>query len=341
LVIAGALVAVAGMIKQPFFAMFAPLAWEVWHSRNRLVDAVAALTGTVLTVIVVGLPFGLPAVWKWAWVDTGDYLWGQLDIVHILEMLALVLALFSILHLPTLSSIWTRRSRLGSVDPIVWCWLAGAVIAIVPGFRFIAHYFQLVVPPLAVLAGLVLSADATDLSATDHARAGRDIRRVLIVSAALTMTCTLMATAKVADAAQVRPNLVAAIKARTATTDRILVWGALPETYWRAGRLPAQPFLSVGYLTGKWADRPHPPLDVENVEPFRSRWIVFDQDLRLHPPALVVDTSTSGLDGWNVYSPANYRFGQVLERCYHRDGQVEHMTLWTLDDRACVERAAR
>jgi hypothetical protein len=139
----------------------------------------------------------------------------------------------------------------------------------------------------------------------------------------------------------VHPDLVAAIQARTAPNDRILVWGALPETYWRAGRLPGQRFLSVGYVTGKWADRPHPPLNTETIEPFRSRWAIFDRDLRAHPPALVIDTSTSGLDGWDVYSPHNYQFGRVLDSCYRQDVQIDRMTIWTLADPSCVQRLAR
>ena len=48
---------------------------------------------------------------------------------------------------------WRSRGRFREVDAVVWWWLIGALIAITPGFRFIFHYFQLLVPPTAVLAG--------------------------------------------------------------------------------------------------------------------------------------------------------------------------------------------
>ncbi|MGZ4710169.1 MAG: ArnT family glycosyltransferase [Acidimicrobiales bacterium] len=341
-VAAGSLVAVAGMIKQPFFAMLAPLGWEAWRSTRRWSDGLAAGAGVAITILLVAFPFGMGAVWRWAWADTGDYLGGRLDAARIIEMLAVIIVMFVVLHLPTLTSIWARRSRLRGIDPVIWFWLAGAAIAVVPGFRFIAHYFQLFVPPLAALAGVLLSSARSPRSTPESTRHdGRDVRRVLLASCVVAVVCTMAASSKLADASQVRPELVAAIDARSAPHDRILVWGALPEAYWRSGRLPGQRFLSVGYVTGKWADRSHPPSNVETVEPFRSRWAIFDRDLRAHPPMVVIDTSTSGLDGWDRYSPSRYQFGQVLDGCYRQDGQVDRMTIWTLTDASCVRRLAQ
>ncbi len=160
-------------------------------------------------------------------------------------------------------------------------------------------------------------------------------------STAIALVCTLMATMGFANADQVRPELVSEIQNHSRPNDRILVWGALPEAYWRTRRLPGARFLSVGYVTGKWADRPNPPHNAESIEPFRSRWRIFNRDLRAHPPTVVVDTSTSGIDGWNHYGPGGYRFGAILTACYHDDGKVDGMTIWILVDRACVERLAQ
>jgi hypothetical protein len=172
-------------------------------------------------------------------------------------------------------------------------------------------------------------------------RDGVAIRRVLLASGALAAICTVSSWTSVADASQVRPELVAAIDARSGPHDRILVWGALPEAYWRSHRLPGQRFLSVGYVTGKWADRSHPPLDAERVEPYRSRWTIFNRDLRAHPPVVVVDTSTSGIDGWDTYAPSRYSFGRILTSCYRQDGQIDRMAIWTLTDAGCVRRMAQ
>jgi hypothetical protein len=365
---AGALVGVAGMTKQPFFAMLAPVAWEAWRARPRRTAFGATGAGVLASVVTIGLPFGLGAVWRWAWVDTGDYLGGQVDVVRVLGMLALVVGVFAALHLPTLSSIWSNRSRLRQVDAVIWFWFAGAFIAVVPGFRFIAHYFELMVPPMAVLAGVLLAAaladdrrvaeqrslpDETSGPTTEQTTpvaigqrptvrtvARHPVGKLLAGSALIAVACTLMATMGFANADQVRPELVTEIQSHTRPNDRILVWGALPETYWRSRRLPGARFLSVGYVTGKWADRPNPPHNAESIEPYRSRWKIFNRDLRAHPPVVVIDTSTSGMDGWDQYGPGGYHFGAILTGCYTNDGTVDGMTIWTLVDRACVERLA-
>jgi hypothetical protein len=345
---AGSLVALAGMIKQPFFAMLAPVGWEIWRSRPRSRAALATVLGLAASILAIGSPFGLASVWRWAWFDTGDYLSGQIDLTRTAAMLGVVLGLFAVLHIPVLSSIWGNRSRLHRVDTVIWFWFAGALVAIVPGFRFIAHYFELLIPPLAVMTGLLLATpmpappDFTDsASATPGRRPTRHpAQRVVVASIAIALGCTVMSTMSFANAGQVTPELVSQIQAHSRTNDRILVWGALPETYWRAKRLPGDRFLSVGYLTGKWADRSHPPPNAELIEPFRSRWKIFNRDLRAHPPTVVVDTSTSGMDGWNHYGPGRYPFGAILASCYHDEGQTDGMTIWTLVDAACVRRLA-
>jgi len=341
-VAAGALVALAGMIKQPFFAMLAPVAWAAWRSTNRASALAATSIGLLTSVVAIGLPFGLGAVWRWAWQDTGDYLGGQLNLVRVAAMLALVVGMFAVLHLPTLSSIWSNRSGLRRVDELVWVWFVGACIAVVPGFRFIAHYFELLVPPMAVLAGVLLATLATDRQRLPGKVpvARHPTAKVLVGSAVIALVCTLMATMGFANAGQVRPELVSEIQAHSQPGDRILVWGALPEVYWRSGRLPGARFLSVGYVTGKWTDRNNPPHNAESIEPFISRWRIFNHDLRTHPPTVVVDTSTSGMDGWDRYGPSTYRFGTILTTCYREDSKVDKMTIWTLVDAACVERLA-
>ena len=114
----------------------------------------------------------------------------------------------------------------------------------------------------------------------------------------------------------------------------------MPEVYWRAERLPAARFLSVGYITGKWADRTNPPTDPEHTQPWRWRWPIFESDLRAHPPALIVDMTGAGLDGWGHYRPDHYSFGRILEQCYERQPDMDHMQMWVLRDASCVRTDA-
>jgi 4-amino-4-deoxy-L-arabinose transferase-like glycosyltransferase len=328
LALAGALVGVAGMIKQPFLVMLAPVAWEVWRGRPRLAGGAAALAGAATSSLVIGLPFGLGEVWRWAWVDTGDYLDGQVGGLRILGVLAVVAAGLAVLQAPLLASVWLGRSRLRAVDLVVWAWLAASLLAVVPGFRFIVHYFLLLVPPLAVVAGLALS----DVPV-------RARRAVLAGSVVVAGACVAVAALPVADRSRVPADMVLAIQERVGPDDRIMVWGALPELYWRTQRLPGARFLSAGYVNGKWADRQVPPERPEELEPYRRRWPIFNQDLVTHRPRVVVDMSTSTIDGWDAYPPGRYSFGRLLEACYEPFGDFDGMTLWELADEACLDQA--
>lgn len=331
---AGVLVGVAGMIKQPFLVMLAPVGWEAWRGSRRLadrvVDGVSALVGAGVAMVLIGLPFGLGGVYRWGWRDTGDYLDGQVGGLRILAVFVVVTALFALLHLPALATFWIGRRRLASVDRVLWVWGVAAVIAVVPGFRFIVHYFQLVVPPLAVVAGVLL----TGASATAR-------RWVLGTTAAIAGACVVIAALPSADVGRVPPDLVAAVQEHAGPDDRVLVWGALPELFWRTERLPGVRFLSVGYVNGKWADRQHPPPDPEQNPPYKERWPIFNKDLREHLPTVVVDMTTSHLDEWTEYAPDRYAFGRVLHECYKPVGVAAEMEIWELADAACVERLAR
>jgi hypothetical protein len=326
---AGALVGVAGMVKQPLFAMIAPVGCVIWQRRPRLSGALIAAGGLVIGVVVSGAPFDLGRVWEWAWVQTSDFLDGQVGGWRIAGVFLLVVAVFTALHLPAVWTSWRQRSRLREVDAVVWWWLIGGLVAVTPGFRFIFHYFQLLVPPMAVLAGWLLSKASR-----------RTVKRTVGAAAVIAAVCTLLAALPSFEANRVRPDLVAAIQQRTGHDDRILVWGAMPEVYWRTERLPAARFLSVGYLTGKWADRTNPPSDPEHSRPWRWRWPIFDEDLRNHPPALIVDMTGSNLDGWAHYGPDHYSFGRILQQCYQREPDVDGLRMWQLHDASCVRRDA-
>lgn len=323
---AGALLALATMVKQPFLAILAPVALEAWRDRPRRWAGLAAITvGLAATSLAVAAPFGVGDVLRWAWLDTGDYLDGKVGALRAVGVLALVVLGLLVLHLPTVSALWSGRRKLRRLDPVLWWWFGGAAIGVVPGFHFLVHYLQLVAPPLAAAVGLVL-ADAPARART----------RVLIGSAAVAAACTVVAVLPISDQTRVDSRLVAAVRTQTQPGQRILVWGAMPELYWRADRMPAAPFLSVGYLTGKWADRDGFGGSPEDVAPFSRRWAIFRRDLLAHPPQVIVDMTHTGLDEWGAYPVSRYRFGRVLDACYTPLPPVDGMAMWKLTDPSCL-----
>ena len=182
-----------------------------------------------------GLPFGLGRVWEWAWVQTSDFLDGQVGGWRIVGVLLVVVAVFVAFHLPALAASWRHRSQFRQVDVVVWWWLIGAAVAIIPGFRFIFHYFQLLVPPTAVLAGWLLSKESR-----------RTVRDTVAWASVIAVDARCSPHCRRSTPGESARTSSRAIQQRTGHDDRILVWGAMPEVYWRAERLPAARFLSVG-----------------------------------------------------------------------------------------------
>jgi hypothetical protein len=125
------------------------------------------------------------------------------------------------------------------------------------------------------------------------------------------------------------------VQSTTTASDRILVWGALPDVYVSADRAPAGVFLHDGYLTGNWASR-ESVLDASIIrgEPYRSRWTIFMGDLDRNPPAVIIDAARPGTD-WAGYSPDRYPLGALMQRCYERVAVVDGLPVWRRDPVRC------
>ena len=125
------------------------------------------------------------------------------------------------------------------------------------------------------------------------------------------------------------------VQRTTSPDDRILVWGALPDVYVAAQRLPAGVFLHGGYLTGNWASR-STPLDPSTIwsEPYRDRWLVFLRDLAADPPELIIDAARPGTD-WAAYPPGRYPVGSLIQQCYDPVGPIDGLPVYRRDHEAC------
>ena len=87
-------------------------------------------------------------------------------------------------------------------------------------------------------------------------------------------------------------DLAACAVAHWGPDDPILVWGNVPEVYWRADRVPAGGFTHSEFLTGSSGGRAHDvATEDEAPEPdVFSEWL---DRLAERPPAVVFDTSAS------------------------------------------------
>ena len=80
------------------------------------------------------------------------------------------------------------------------------------------------------------------------------------------------------------------LAAHTEPSDRVLVWGSVPEIYWASGALPASRLIPTNtFLAGNHPGRP--PEDAAPEESDPEVWDWFFQDLTRHPPRYIVDTA--------------------------------------------------
>ena len=321
---AGALVAVAAHAKQPYIAAGLPVAFEAVRAHTgRRRNLVAGAAGAVLATLPLLVLVDLGSLWRWAWADNGDYLDGGLSTARALGVGLGLTVVFLCFHLPLLYGFWAAATRRVKLDPTVLVWALASLVVIPLGLRFFGHYYQQLVPPLAVLSGVAL------------ATASRWAWRV--VGAAAAVATVVLLVVSFAH----RPDLTnftalgRYVQRTTAPDDRILVWGALPDVYVSAQRQPAGVFLHDGYLTGNWASR-STVLDPAVVaeEPFRERWELFFEDLAADPPELVIDAARPGTD-WAAYPPSRYPLGAVLEQCYEQVAPVDGLPIWRRDHVAC------
>ena len=321
---AGALVAVAAHAKQPYIAAGLPVAFEAVRAHSgRRRNVVAGAAGAVLATLPLLVLVDLGSLWRWAWADNGDYLDGGLSTARALGVGLGLTVVFLCFHLPLLYGFWAAATRRVKLDPAVLVWVLASLAIIPLGLRFFGHYYQQLVPPLAVLSGVAL------------ATASRWAWRV--VSAAAAVATVVLLVVSFAH----RPNLTnftalgRYVQRTTTPDDRVLVWGALPDVYIAIQRQPAGVFLHDGYLTGNWASR-STPLDPAVVagEPFRDRWELFLQDFAADPPELVIDAARPGTD-WADYPPSRYPLGALLEQCYDQIAPIDGLPIWRRDHVAC------
>jgi 4-amino-4-deoxy-L-arabinose transferase-like glycosyltransferase len=322
--LAGALVALAANIKQPYVVVGLPVAVEALRSaRGRRVDLAAAAGGAVLATLPLAMLVDLGHLWRWAWADNGDYIDGGLSTARAFGVGVGLTMVFVSFHLPLLYGFWAAITRRVRLDLTILLW-AAASLAVVPiGLRFFGHYYQQLVPPLAVLTGVAL--------ATAPRAAWRIVVGATLVATGVLVTISFALRPDLSDFTA----LGRYVQQTTAPNDRILVWGALPDVYVAAGRRPAGAFLHDGYLTGNWASR-EDVLDASVVlrEPYRDRWSTFLRDLASDPPELVVDAARPGTD-WAGYPPSRYPLGDLLDRCYQPAARLDGLPVWRLDRTAC------
>jgi 4-amino-4-deoxy-L-arabinose transferase-like glycosyltransferase len=306
LLLAGGLVGIAFLIKQPAGIVLLPLGLYCIHPAYARTCGLQRAWGWVHGALVAagfGLTMGLAALvlWKFHILDAAWY-WSVVnhDTVHgpgdvVFWQRALRGAGFWVLFCGPLlvgafralfgtREIWDghRAER----DALVVLLLA-SVVGVSAGGRFFGHYFIQLIPPLALLAAHPL---AESWSRIGEER-GRGWRRLTLGWSALSLLVTLgIHTASAASSP--RPSEAAAwLRDHAGPGDRLFVWGQYPHLYFLTGLRPASRYISCYPLTGYIFGAPES--DDPNFDTSRritpGAWDSLAVDLQRHPPRFLVD----------------------------------------------------
>jgi hypothetical protein len=352
LLVAGALTACAYRLTQPAAAAAAALGVYLLlpsyrQQRGlRLVDSLvqAALFSAGFAVVVGFTAYRLRAMGVWDqamfWVfKHHDMPHGPLDVIF-WERLEVAGVYFLVACFPLVAAAAASRPRQSrwvswegkqAERAGLWLLLATAMLGVCGSGRFYPHYFDLLVPGLAIAAAPVVAALLSGQGPAGGPWPLRPLsmRRALIVTALVfwgLQTAGLARRTKGSDAANY-------IKAHAAPADELFVWGELPRIYLYSGLHPATRYVGTYPLTGfpyggSISYDPVYPDTSGRIVP--GTWEIFERELTASRPRFFVDVEAKlkipryPLDKfpWVAqYVAANYR--KVHEA---RDGVVYERT---------------
>jgi 4-amino-4-deoxy-L-arabinose transferase-like glycosyltransferase len=299
LFLAGALLGVAFLLKQPAAIAAVPLGICLLLPSYRASRSLTRTNSIIQAAILTAGFFALLALvtivlWKqgilheafyWTIADHDvPHVFWQKGIVNTLMFLGICLPLVigAILACRDNEEIWAgktaeRTALLGL--------LAASAIGAAAGARFYPHYYVQLIPPLALLA------------APYYARLWSQMIRPPswflqpgVTCAWLALTIIVLSITHWVGLARQRVPTEAGryLFSHSSHDDRIFVWGQSPEIYLDAHRRPACRYITTFPLTGYVFGGPIPGFDTRSrIMP--GAWTILEQDFARHPPTYIVD----------------------------------------------------
>jgi hypothetical protein len=313
---AGLALGIATLTRQTWLIGLGPAALGVWLHGGRQRAHVALLVATTaLTIVAVALFAPFSAFWHWTFSGNGSLLFAVGHSQHVVTRGWRTLRLFLIGHVALCWLALRRGWHFADLD--LWAWLAAGLVTVVVGFRFFDHYWFQVLPPLVLLA-----APAIDRHSV--------LTRGLVAVAVLAPTLWFWTQAwSPNDFTDNWTPLVTEIRQQTHAGDRITVWGAIPELYWRSGRAPGGGLVLTDFLVGRSAGFADGPERLRHATPgARAAWL---RSMYAHPPKLFLDTSVAGIRSYGHYPlkllPPVSTF---VARYYRRIATVSRVNIYEL-----------
>ncbi|MGZ4801070.1 MAG: ArnT family glycosyltransferase [Acidimicrobiia bacterium] len=302
----GFAVAIATLTKQTGAATLLPVLYLVWRARGKRGVADAAV-GFSIPVAIVALLVGPGELLFWAVLGNGSYFGLGSASAYVTGLFLVMTLAFIACNLPIVWSLpraWRERKRpslvrvdgalptdgFAGADTDLWIWLASAALSVAVGFRFFGHYYLQLLPPLCLLsAGALVN------------RGRRAAKATAVFAAVVAVGFSLLGFWVRPWSDDPKYQVVSRyLDVHTSVTDRIFVWGHMPEIYWASDRRPASRFITSGFPVGDWGSRPEG--DASTNVPTPGAFALMMDELRASHPRYVLDTTPAAFRG-SQYSP--------------------------------------
>jgi Dolichyl-phosphate-mannose-protein mannosyltransferase len=299
LFVAGALLGVASLLKQPAAIAAVPLGIYLllpsYRAIRGLTPANSIIQATTLTVgFFAALGLVTIVLWKqgilgeafyWTIADHDvPHVFWQKGIVTTLTFLGACLPLLigAIMACRDKDEVWAgktaeRTALLGL--------LAASAIGAAAGARFYPHYYVQLIPPLALLAASYYARLWSHTMKPPHW-----LLRPGVIYPWLALTIIAFSIKHWTGLAPRRVSSEAGryLFTHSSPADRIFVWGQSSEIYLDAHRRPASRYITTFPLTGYIFGGPIPGFDTRSrIMP--GAWTNLEQDFARHPPTYIVD----------------------------------------------------
>lgn len=318
---AGVALGLAILSRQSWILGSVPALYAAWRAGRWRQAAVLVITA-VAVVATTGLYAPLGGFWEWNFANSPGFVFAPAGLgVSTVRGLASLggFVMFHVTIVACLVVAWRRNPpyRKGLADLDLWLWLLTGCAAVAAGLRFFGHYWLQVVPAAVVLAAPV----AAGLTAR--------WRRWAIIGLVVPGLVTF-ALLFVPGSFRHRPDtgpLAAAVDELTQPGDRVLVWGSYPELLVAADRLPGGALVHMDFVTGRSGGRDDPAQTLAEATPGALDIVL--RSVAEHPPALILDTSTSDDLGYERYPLSIVpQIAELVAADYTRVGEVSGVTIY-------------
>jgi hypothetical protein len=319
----GALVGVAVLVRQQAALWLPALALAAWVAEPGGIAAGArARRALLLFALGAGFVVPLAACYAafavrgaaadlvfWTWTHNLEYARNPIAPAEALERAAATLVPFLVATAPLSWAGWRSRTLLGRSWWTLAAAAAGSLAGAGLGFRFFPHYLVPLYLPLALAA-----APATALWLEERGPAARvALAWPLVLLAGFTAANLFLYGGSSRVYEETRPvfrRVGERLRADACYGEGpLFVWGFAPEIYVESGLRPASRYVMpqaplTGYVPGNRSIGSGVTSAPSLVRPEHRQRLL--SDLRRRQPTFVVDTTPSGLHGWDRYPLADF-----------------------------------